>query len=255
MKNKILGSILLVSVLLSAGCRKDLNRDYTGDFDLVPSNSAQLKVIYASAYPTNPSVQIKLDGKRVSGLITGRTPFPGGGFNTTGSNFPDYLLVNNGARQLSISIPKRNTETDSIVLFNTNFSVDAGKKYTLNVMDTGVNTKSLLVVDTMQNYSRAMVKYRFVNLMPNVPSVDLYYGTVLVAAGVAYNSPGVTISMPTPPTTLAWAIRETGSATNLATYSSGNTIVGSRVYTAFAMGYKGQSSTALRPYISFTINK
>lgn len=255
MNKKILGAIIALSAIAITGCRKDLNGDYRAGFQLVPSNAAKLKIIYASAYLTNPSVQLKVDGQRVSNLIKGRTPFPGGGLNTTGSNFPDYLALDKGTKSFSISIPKAGTETDSIVLFNSNVDLAENASYTFNVSDTGVNTKTRLIKDTLTNTSAAVIKYHFVNLIPNTPLLNLYYGTTLVASDVPYNSEGISFTMPVPTTTLAWTVREPGSSTTLATYSSGSSIVGSRILTVFAMGYKGQSSTNLKPYVCFAFNK
>jgi hypothetical protein len=252
---KLLINSLLVASLFMAGCEK--SNDYTAAFDISDAKDSKLKFIYASAYFANPGVQISIDGIRVSNLITGRTPFPGGGFNTAGSSFPDYLRVGTGAKVIKISIPKRLTNVDSIVLYSTQVNLDANKNYTLNVYDTLAATKSTLVVDTILQPQQGKIKYRFVNLMPNVPNIDLYYGTTLVATNIGYNTPGITFTMDVPPTSLAWSIRETGTtpiSTALATFSSASTTGDQRMFTAFAMGYKGSALTNTRPYISFTLN-
>jgi hypothetical protein len=246
MKKLFINSLLAASLFM-AGCEK--SKDYTAEFDISDAKDSKLKFIYASAYFANPGVQISIDGIRVSNVITGRTPFPGGGFNTAGSSFPDYLRVGTGAKTISISIPKRLTNVDSIVLYST--------QVTLNVYDTLAGTKSTLVVDTILQPQQGKIKYRFVNLMPNVPNIDLYYGTTLVATNIGYNTPGITFSMDVPPTSLAWSIRETGTtpvSTALATFSSASTTGDQRMFTAFAMGYKGATLTNTRPYISFTLN-
>jgi hypothetical protein len=252
---KLLINSLLAASLFMAGCEK--SKDYTAEFDISNANDSKLKFIYASAYLTNPGVQISIDGIRVSNLITGRTPFPGGGFNTAGSSFPDYLRVGSGTRDIKISIPKRLTNVDSIVLFNTQVTLDADKNYTLNISDTLAGTKSTLVIDTIQQPVDRTVKYRFVNLMPNVPRLDLYYGAELVARNIEYNTPGITFVLNVPSLSLPWTIRETGTlptSVALATFTSAATIGNQRMFTAFAMGYKGATLTTTRPYISFTIN-
>jgi hypothetical protein len=94
--------------------------------------------------------------------------------------------------------------------------------------------------------------------MPNVPSVDLYYGTTLVSSAIPYLTSSAYFDLPSPITTAAWTIRETGAAptsTALATYTSANTSQRRRIYTAFALGYKGQTATTTRPYISFFLNQ
>lgn len=238
-----------------AGCEK--SKDYKAPFVRTGADDALLKVIYASAYSANPSVQISIDDVRVSGLITGRTPFPGGGYNTAGSNFPDYMVVAPGSRKLSIAIPKKGTNVDSIVFYTTQIELRARGNHTLNVMDTLTKTKSVLVEDTVALPAPGTVKYRFINLMPNAPKLDLYYGTVRVATGIEYNTPGVVFVMPFQAAS-SWNIRETGTSptsTVLATYPTGSTMTDQRMFTAFAMGYKGSTSANLKPYISFSINR
>ncbi len=248
--------LLAVCALSMAGCEKtDVDE---APYGFVGADDARLKVIYASAYTTNPGVQLSIDDVRVSSVITGRTPYPGGGYNTTGSNFGDYLLVEPGQRKLTIAIPKKNTNVDSIVLYTTNFTVEAGKAQSILVSDTFTRTKSVVVEDVFAKYPTDGLTYRFVNLMPNVPFADLYFGTTLVATGIAYNSAGVVFTMPGSTASQTWSIRETGASptsTALATYASGNTVINRRTYTAFAMGYKGSSATATKPYISFAINR
>ena len=110
----------------------------------------QLKINFASAYLSNPSVLLKLNGSVVSSSITARTPFPGGGYNTNGSNFALYLAVPQGTNTVSVVRPKVGTNVDSIVLYSTNISIPDNAAYTLHIADTMVdgttnNTKSLLV--------------------------------------------------------------------------------------------------------------
>lgn len=255
MKKTFINLLLAASILSMAACEK--SNDYKAEFDRTGPNNSLLKVIYASAYALNPTVQVSIDDVRVSGLITGRTPFPGGGYNSAGSNFPDYLALTPGARKFSIAIPKKGTNVDSVVLFSTQVTLERDKNYTLNIMDTLAKTKSLLVVDSVEQPKAGTTKYRFVNLMPNAPVLDLYYGTMLVATGVTYNTAGTVFSMNVDGVALTWAIRESPSTAlspTLATYASGNTVANQRQLTAFAMGYKGSASATLKPYISFTIN-
>lgn len=255
MKKIFIHSLIAATVLLMASCEK--SNEYKAPFEITDASESKLKFIYASAYPANPGVQISIDDIRVSNLITGRTPFPGGGFNTPGSSFPDYLRVPAGARNIKISIPKRLTNIDSIVLYSTQITVEANRNYTLNVMDTFTRTTSTLVSDTIRQPALGTVKYRFVNLMPNVPRIDLYYGTTLMATNIAYNTPGITFTMDVPAVNVSWFIRETGTlptSTALAFLSSAGTVANQRMFTAFAMGYKGATPTTTRPYISFTIN-
>lgn len=244
-----------------AGCEKKAEK--IADFSFSPTTQAQLKVNYASSYFANPGIQLKLDTTRISGLITGRTPYPGGGFNTNGQNFPDYLEVTPGTMNLSGSIPKKNTAIDSVALFTKSIKLEAGKNYTAHVTDTGANTQVLLLQDDVTPADTGKAKYRFVNLMPNVPAIDLYFGTTIMASNVAYLSATPYFTMPvTGVTAQSWTIRPAGSpstSTALATYASTNTILSTRVYTIFAMGYNIPSTdtryATLKPYVSFLLNR
>ncbi len=248
-------SLICFSVLLFAGCKKELQ--LLAPTTTVSSDQAKLKINYNSAYTVSNPVQLKLNNNRVSNLITSRTPFPGGGFNTGGGSGGDYLAVRPGLTSMLVSIPKFNTTVDSVVLYSTNLTLEANKTYTAHITDTGANTKVVLLEDNLTNHD-TMSRYKFVNLMPNVPFIDLYFGTQLVAANIPYLGASNTFDLPLTNPQPAWAIREAGAAptsTALATYASGNTNLRGRVYTAFAVGYKGQTTVQRKPYISFLLNR
>lgn len=248
-------SILLLSALLFAGCDKEA--DWRAESQTVSAGRPLLKINYASAYNANPSVILSINDARVSNSLTARTPFPGGGYNTGGGSQGDYLMVPMGSNKLAISIPNKSFYADSVVLFTTTVNLDPDKYYTAHITDTAANTKVVVTQDDRSLPDTGTTKFRFINLMPNVPAIDLYYGTTLVASNVPYLGYSDYITMPVPKTALAWTIREAGAAPTsaaLATYTSANTTLARRVYTGFAMGYKGQTSTARKPYISFFLN-
>jgi hypothetical protein len=259
MKKIFIISLLASTVLYSVSCYKDpKDRAYLAERSYLNATNALLKINYLSLYPTNPLVQISIDNQRVSGLIGGRTPFPGGGYNTNGSSFPDYLSVKPGGVVLTIALPKKGTNVDSVLFFSGNVTTTVGKNYTAHVTDTGSKTKMLLVEDDLTAPPANSSKYRFLNMMPNVAAIDLYYGTTLMATNIPFLGSSPYFNMEVPLVSTAWTIRETGTSptsTALATYSSTNTTVNQRVYTAFALGYKGSSATATKPYISFLLNK
>lgn len=250
--------LFLITPFLAALVFLNCNKEITPKAEyIVPTgNDAKLKINFVSVYQKNPSVQISINNTRVSNLITARTPFPGGGYNTGGDNRPDYLKLNPGSISVGVGIPNVGTNTDSVKLFTGTVTLSAGKFYSLHVTDTAANTKMVLVEDDVSNADTGSSKYRFINLMPNVPAVDLYYGTTLVAANVSYLSITDPFTMRVPATSLAWTIREAGAlptSTALATYTSSNTTLSTRTYVVFAMGYKGitSSSDPRRPFVSF----
>jgi len=249
--------ILLVSVVvLLAGIRCSKNEIKYGDFDVVSGDQALLKINYVSAYASNPSVYLGIDGARVSNPLTGRTPFPGGGYNTGGGSTADYLAFAPGKHVLTVIIPKKGTGDDSISLFSTEINIEGGKSQTVHITDTAANTQALATIDDRTKPDTNSIRYKFVHLMPNVPAIDLYYGTTVMATNVTYK--GVTeFTMKIPPTSLAWAVRPAGAlatSTALATYTSLSTITNRRVYTIFALGYSGSTDAARKPYVSFLLN-
>jgi len=237
------------------GCKKEAEK--IADFTLVPTSQALLKINYNSAYNLNPSVQLKVNDTRVSGLITARTPFPGGGFNTNGDNRPDYLPVTPGSVKLGVSIPKKDTPTDSIGLFTTSFNLEANKNYTAHITDTGANTKIVLLTDDISMPDTGSSRYKFVHLMPNTTALDLYHGTTLVASNIPYLS-SIVFTRPTFGASQVWTVREAGTGVGgpvISTYTSGNTVLIQRGYTVFAIGYKGATDNTRKPYVSFLLNK
>lgn len=258
---KKLTSFLLIAAALitGAGCKKQIV-DPIASFRTPDVDAARLKINFTSIYRSNPSVQIKLNNERVSNLITARTPFPGGGFNTGGDNRPDYLALKPGETAVSIGLPNAGTSQDSVKLLGTQITLQSRKYYSLHTADTGANIKTVLVEDDATNAPAGFSKYRFVNLIPNVAAIDLYYGPDRVASNVPYLSYTPVFSLAVPVTALAWTIRAAGSAPTsaaLATYTSANTNLTTRSYTAFAMGYSGITSTTdpRRPFISFFLNQ
>ena len=234
------------------------------------STQGQLKINLAFAYTVDyATILIKVNGQVVSNSLQTRTPFPGGGYNTRGSNFALYLNVPQGNNTVSVVLPKVGTSTDSAVLFTTTVAIPDNSPYTLHICDTMVsatvnNTKSVLVKNQIQDMDTGYCRFRFVNLVPNIPAVDLYLNGILMKSNIAYlastdtfsvrtgaNAPGVSSA------TTTWAVRPAGSAatsTALASYASANGLQSQTAMTIFSMGYSGATGTRL-PFLSFTLDK
>ena len=249
--------ISLLTAILFVGCEKNDDNVFS-EYDLVDQeNNALIKVNYNVAFYNNPGVQLKINGTRVSGLLNTRYPFPGGGFNTLGGSTGDYFSVKPGNTEISLSVPKRGTLLDSVEIYKTTVSLSATKRYSLHVADS-LSRKSLLVDENVALPDSGFFRMRFVNLMANVPSVDLYNGSILVASGVPFMGISDAFTLPSgSPTTNVWNIRVGGAlptSTVIATYTSASTILQRRVYTAFANGYSGYPTGGTdprKPYISF----
>jgi hypothetical protein len=244
-KNLFIIAILVAGIsLLVVSCKKNvLKVPYT-----YTAGMAYVKVNYASPYKANPGVEIKFNDQRVSSVLSYSYPYPGGGLNTGGGSQPDFFQVNPGALKIDIVIPKVGTNTDSVVLYTTSTTVAADKYYSFHITDTSAATQSFLLDENASFPDSGFSKYRFVNLMPNLPALDLYFGSTLVASNVAYKaaSPFFTIGSTN---AAQWAIRPAGAAatsaaiTTYPTASTLYTVPNQRVLTVFARGYSTISAT------------
>lgn len=237
--------------------------DY-GDTEKLSGNQALLKVNYVSSYYNNRSVYFKINDQRVSGLLTARTPFPGGGYNTGGTNTSDFLQVSPGSLKFAVVLPRKvDNGLDSIELYSTTLQIAAGKNYTVHITDTAATTKSLLTEENFAKPDTGTARYRFVNLIPNVAAVDLYYGTAttsdqstdsLILGNIPYLQMSNEFKMRAG-VSRTWKVRAAGaaktSATLIASYASTSVVLNQRVYTAFASGYNGKTTAVQKPYVSF----
>jgi hypothetical protein len=225
-------------------------------------SKGQLKINLAFAYTVDYStILIKLNGNTVSNSLQTRTPFPGGGYNTRGSNFALYLSVPIGENTVSVVLPKVGTTTDSVVLYTTKVTVPDTNPYTLHIADTAANTKSVFVKNIIDPVDTAFCRYRFVNLVPN-SAIDLYLNGSLVRSNVAFLAATDTFRIPIlaafgTSTTPTWTIRPAGASatsTAIATYASASSWQNQSVMTIFSMGYNGSTGTRA-PFVSFTLDK
>jgi hypothetical protein len=250
--------MVMAGVMVVYSCKK--NTISVAPFD-VANEAALFKLNYACPYKNIGAVQIKIDGERVSNTITYNTPFPGGGLNTGGSNNADYLSLSPGEHIVSLSVPKTGSSEDSIPVYSTNVNVEGKTYYTLHVADTSTNTFSLLLTDLDSKPDSGISKFSFVNLIPN-SAIDLYFGTTKVASNVGFKNATDTFSLAAA-SGAQFFIRLSGSAPNstpLAMYpttaNTGYLIPNQRVYTAYARGYLGLTSTdTRRAQLSLLFNK
>ncbi|HWJ92158.1 MAG TPA: DUF4397 domain-containing protein [Flavisolibacter sp.] len=249
MKKRFINITAVAALLMiGLGCEKKSER--VADFAPPSATQAFLKVNYASAYQKNPSVQLKINDVRVSNAFVYAYPFPGGGLNTQGSSDPIYFAVDPGTVKISLSIPKFNTNTDSVAIYSGTANLESQKYYTFHVADTGANTQGILMNESFTAPDQDASIFKFVNLMPNLPALDLYFGTSLVAANIPYKGSSGTFMLlrSTPPS--QWAIRPAGAASNstpITTYTVAPTTYSvpyQRQLTVFARGYSTITSSS-----------
>lgn len=270
-KRNLIYLIPLAATILMYACTKNdgiTNLPYS--VYGISGTQGQLKINLAFSYTIDyATLLIKVNGKAVSNSLQSRTPFPGGGYNTRGSNFALYLSVPQGSDTIAVVIPKVGTTTDSVVLYNTTITIPDNATYTLHIADTLVNaslnkTKSVMVQNYINPVDTGFCRFRFVNLIPNLAAVDLYLNGVLIKSNVPYlnatdsfrvktgvNAPGYTSSG-----TTTWAVRSAGASatsTAVASYASVNGLQSQKVMTVFCMGYASSTGTKL-PYVALTLD-
>lgn len=255
-KISLIISVFIICAFAMVGCEKNNLR--IAGFDLT-EGSALVKLNMALPYRLNPGIQVKFNDVRIAPLFTNTQtsnyayPFPGGGLNTQGNSAADFLTVTPGTLKVGVSFPKAGTNQDSVVIYTTSVNVEANKVYTLHLTDTSANVQSVLTTENQAVPDSGFTRYTFVNLIPNLPAVDLYFGTTLVAANIAYKAVSPTFTLASP-TVNAFAIRPAGAAastTAIATYATG-TVPDRRVMTVYSRGYNGIAGTTdiRRPQIS-----
>jgi hypothetical protein len=130
---KNIAALGMVGLLLGSCKKNELNLNKNA----VETDGAFLKIGWFSPATSTQGVQLKINDTRVSYLLglgfTSTTqyamPYPGGGLNTGGNNKSDYLSVAPGTLKVSLSVPKKGTNTDSISVISGDVTVEQGKFY------------------------------------------------------------------------------------------------------------------------------
>lgn len=263
---KILLAVFVVTTCLLLACKKNELRQ--SPFDGV-DGKALVKFNYSSPYfyrttplpaVPNRAVTIKINGKIVSSPITYSTPYPGGGLNTGGNSFADYLSAQPGMNTISVVIPYSKKSEDSVVLYTAQVDLKANEYQTIHITDTAQNTTHVISYDPYDKPDSGRVLYKFVNLIPNAGPVDLYHGPNKLISGLAYKQISDTFSLPAGIVqTAGWMVRKKDSTAVLGspyTASAASTVANQRVFTIYARGYDGVPLTDLRrPMVSLLYNR
>jgi hypothetical protein len=238
---------ILAGAGLLAACEKNT---YKVSERIEVTNTALLKIGFFAGSTANPSMQLKMNGERVSPLLVYNTPFPGGGLNTSGSNHSDYLNFAPGEYTFSLTIPKVGTNEDSIKVLEQKVTLEAIKQ-TIFVTDSIPNITTYQVKDAVEHPTDSgRVRIKFVNLMPNLGTVDFYRNTELIAANVPFK--GVVEYKDIFAGSAIYYVREAGTGLNLNADAKAISLTAGRIYTLFSRGYKGKTGT-LAPNVSAMI--
>ena len=280
MKNfsKILFAALVTGMMVLS-CSEPI-KEY-GELEPLDGSKAIVKVIIGSAYPNNPLMYVKANGRRITPKILMRQPYPGGGYGTNGNATNEFILLDNGETTFELGLPKKVDDgTDSIIYHSKKYNLEAGGKYTVLFADTGANTVSTMIKEDLTIPDSATFRYQIINMFPNVESVDLYVGRwasgttapnhsseldTLIASDIRFmqvSEPFILRSG----FRRTFKVRPHGAevieSTVLARYSSSATssanyfeYLDRKVLTIFTMGYDGQTTNAMMPYPSFSITR
>jgi hypothetical protein len=256
-------SILYIASLglLMIGCkREDIASRMEG---LGTEGKANVKIIHASAYATNYSAHLRINGVKVSGAIANATPFPGGGLNTAGASQPWYLAITPGNTVITLSVSKAGAGVglDSFSLYTGGAYFGADRYYSAYLTDTAANTQLVILEDNLTLPPDGFSRFKFVNLMPNQLAMDLYQNNVLRASNIIYKetSPDFLLAKGD---TARWFIRPAGAAPTSAPIAqypanwpvAAQTISNQRVMTIFSRGYKGITTGNRLPNVSLLYN-
>jgi len=246
---------ILILCLAFAGCKKNT---FSTTERTSPEGKALVKFGLFSMYPTSTSLRIFQNNIKLSSSIASPYGFPGGGFNTGGNSYADYLAIDPGSVRFDIATVYPNVNYILSNVYNTTYDLSGNKKYTILVADTSTSTTSILLEDNFPSVlDSGYAWFRISNLIPNSGSLDFYKNDSLIASNIAYKASSDLISLPA---SLAdsFAIRPAGSpggfAKNATAYYRLATNTNKRIYTMVSRGYIG-SATPRNPTISLIINK
>lgn len=231
-------AVLVVTVIYS--CKKN---SFNITERIKPEGKALVKIGMFNAYTTTPPIRVSVNGTIISSELVHPTAFPGGGLNMLGSSNADYLQVDPGTTKFEFFIMNAGTPIPASKTFEISHSLEAGKRSTLYITDTLQNTSAVLVNDDTDTPDSGLVRFKFVNLIPNVPALDVYKGlnattATLLIGNIAYK--GVSDYVNIPSGTDSFFVRPAGSPiTTVPVARRSFNLLNQRIYTLLSRGYNG----------------
>lgn len=223
-----------------------------------PEGKAQIKFGFFSMYPISTSLTVYQNDSKLTASVASPYGYPGGGFNTGGNSYADYLAIDPGNVKFDVAVVYPNINFVQRKVYNTTYTLTANSKYIMLVSDTSEFTTSVLLEDKFPAaLDSGYALFRIVNLIPNSGDLDFYKNDSLIATRVSYKKVADLVRLPA---SLAdtFAIRPSGSpggyASTATAYYRLSTNTNKRIYTMVARGYLG-ATIPRNPTISFIINK
>lgn len=177
---------VLIAVVLTA-CKK--NSFYVTD-RTDPAGMARVKMALFSTTATTTNVLISLNNERVSNIQPNfNAAYPGGGFNTNGNTYSDFLVVAPGEAKIDLDVPNTGTPVSQLKYYTGNTSpLQADKRYVVIVCDTGANTTNFVVDADTPTPDSGYSTLKFSHAMPNVAAVDVYKGATAGTATILFTN-------------------------------------------------------------------
>lgn len=252
--------ITVIAVVIATAINSCKKNSFSITERTQPEGKALVKIGMFNAYTATSPVRISINSVIVSNEVIHPIAYPGGGLNMNGSLNSDYLQVDPGSIKFEFHIMNTGTQVPASKLFETSQTLEAAKRFTLYITDTSQNTSAVLVNDDTPAPDSGFVRIKFVNLIPNMPALDLYKGlnaatATLLMSNIAYK--GVSEYMNIPNGTDSFFVRPAGSPiTTIPVARRGFTLSNQRIYTLLSRGYNGVTAATNRAAnISAIINQ
>jgi hypothetical protein len=162
-KNKIL-FLVLSTLLLFNACEKV---PLSTTENIFPTDKSLVKFFLLS--PNTGSVMIKANEVKLNNLTLGS----GGIFPGIINSSSDYVAVNPNSA-IKLALPFAGTGNDSVVLFTSSITSEAGKNYSATLADTGIDRTMFVVNDNAGGLPNdSTYSIRLINAMAKSPNLSL----------------------------------------------------------------------------------
>ena len=246
-------NVLILAVLMVlTGCEK--NSFTTLDRQDI-EGKALVKLVIVSTPAVAPTILVYDNGERISGALLLPFGYPGGGFGINGSTNGDYLALSPGTHKFETYTTNAGTANIISKLLETTQDLEANKKVSIYMTDTGATAKFVKAPDEATVPDSGFARIRFVHLIPNVPSVDFYKGTTLFKSDVKYTT--FTDFFDVKIGNDSFSVRVAGSAPGTAASALANRVFAPsnrRIYSFLSRGYQGATGNRA-PTVSVIVNQ
>lgn len=161
-KNKIF--IACLFLITGIACKKNIIENLPYD---LPTDKAYVR--FALFSPGTTAVLIKVNDIKINGSNTGGN----GGIYPSISNTPDYAAVPTTGN-FRLSLANSGTSNDSVLIFNSQIAVQAGKFYAVTLADTGIDRTVFSVPDNLGPLpDSGFFNLRLINAMAKTEPLNL----------------------------------------------------------------------------------